>query len=153
MFPFSFFGDCSGFSFHHLPPPPIHFDCFDCLGTFELFNPSIAIITNADWDHVDHYKTRDDVINAFTRFADGRKENGILIICAEDDGAKKVGITSAKHGSIFVLGESKRIEGENPIRGSKPDSASPGRHRGLKQTAPEKDTKNKTNACQEGSSY
>ena len=36
-FAFSFFGDCSGFSFHHLPPPPIHFDCFDCLGTFELF--------------------------------------------------------------------------------------------------------------------
>lgn len=66
---------------------------------------------------------------------------------------EKVGITSAKHGPIFVLGESKRIEGEKPIRGSKPDSASPQRHRGLKQTAPEKDTKNKTNACQEGSSY
>ena len=59
-------------------------------GTFELFHPSIAIITNADWDHVDHYKTRDDVIKAFTRFADGRKENGTLIICAEDEGARKV---------------------------------------------------------------
>ncbi len=59
-------------------------------GTFELFHPSAAIITNADWDHVDHYKTRDDVIKAFTRFADGRKENGALIICAEDEGAKKV---------------------------------------------------------------
>ena len=59
-------------------------------GTFELFHPSVAIITNADWDHVDHYKTRDDVINAFIRFANGRKPGGTLIICAEDDGAVRV---------------------------------------------------------------
>ena len=59
-------------------------------GTFELFNPTIAIITNADWDHVDHYPTREDVIKAFTRFADGRKEGGTLILCAEDEGASHV---------------------------------------------------------------
>ena len=59
-------------------------------GTFELFTPKIAIITNADWDHVDHYPTREDVIKAFTRFADGRKEGGTLILCAEDEGASHV---------------------------------------------------------------
>ena len=59
-------------------------------GTFELFAPGIAIITNADWDHVDHYPTREDVIKAFTRFADGRKEGGTLILCAEDEGASHV---------------------------------------------------------------
>ena len=59
-------------------------------GSFELFHPEIAIITNADWDHVDHYPTRDDVINAFTRFVDGRKQDGTLIICAEDEGTQKV---------------------------------------------------------------
>ena len=80
-------------------------------GTFELFNPSIAIITNADWDHVDHYKTRDDVINAFTRFADGRKENGILIICAEDDGAKKVFNNCNKNrGKIIRYGFNKNFD-------------------------------------------
>ena len=59
-------------------------------GTFELFTPDIAIITNADWDHVDHYKTRDDVIQAFTRYADGRKQGGTLIMCAEDEGTSRV---------------------------------------------------------------
>ncbi|MBR4196849.1 MAG: UDP-N-acetylmuramate--L-alanine ligase [Synergistaceae bacterium] len=59
-------------------------------GTFELFTPDIAVITNADWDHVDHYPTRMDVIRAFTRFSDGRKEGGTLILCAEDDGANHV---------------------------------------------------------------
>ena len=59
-------------------------------GTFELFTPNIAVITNADWDHVDHYPTREDGIRAFVRFADGRKEGGALILCAEDEGANHV---------------------------------------------------------------
>lgn len=59
-------------------------------GTFELFTPSTAVITNADWDHVDHYKTRRDVTDAFTRFADGRKPSGTLIMCAEDEGTSRV---------------------------------------------------------------
>ncbi|MBQ3585702.1 MAG: UDP-N-acetylmuramate--L-alanine ligase [Synergistaceae bacterium] len=59
-------------------------------GTFELFTPNIAIITNADWDHVDHYPTREEGIRAFIRFADGRKEGGTLILCGEDEGASHV---------------------------------------------------------------
>ena len=59
-------------------------------GSFELFHPEITIITNVDWDHVDHYKTRNDVIKAFIRFSNGIKQNGTLIICAEDEGANKV---------------------------------------------------------------
>lgn len=74
-------------------------------GTFELFTPDIAIITNADWDHVDHYKTRDDVIAAFTRYADGRKEGGTLIMCAEDEGASRVyGLCDKKRGKIIRYG-------------------------------------------------
>ena len=80
-------------------------------GTFELFHPSIAIITNADWDHVDHYKTRNDVIEAFTRFSDGRKENGILILCGEDEGAEKVFKKCDKNrGKIIRYGFSKEFD-------------------------------------------
>ena len=59
-------------------------------GSFELFHPQIAIITNVDWDHVDHYKTHDDAIKAFVRFSKGLKRDGVLIICGEDEGADKV---------------------------------------------------------------
>lgn len=59
-------------------------------GSFELFTPNIAIITNADWDHVDHYPTREAGIQAFTRYADGRKQNAALVICADDEGASQV---------------------------------------------------------------
>ena len=74
-------------------------------GTFELFNPNIAIITNADWDHVDHYPTREDVIKAFTRFADGRKDGGTLILCAEDEGTSHVfEMCDKKRGEILRYG-------------------------------------------------
>ena len=74
-------------------------------GTFELFTPDIAIITNADWDHVDHYKTRDEVIAAFTRYADGRRDGGTLIMCAEDDGTQKVlGMCDKSRGRVIRYG-------------------------------------------------
>ncbi|MBQ3403642.1 MAG: UDP-N-acetylmuramate--L-alanine ligase [Synergistaceae bacterium] len=77
-------------------------------GTFELFHPETSIITNADWDHVDHYPTRDDVIKAFTRFADGRKEGGALILCAEDEGASRVyDLCGKSRGSILRYGWGK----------------------------------------------
>ncbi|MBR2209616.1 MAG: UDP-N-acetylmuramate--L-alanine ligase [Synergistaceae bacterium] len=80
-------------------------------GTFELFHPAVTIITNADWDHVDHYKTRDDVIKAFIRFANGRKSDGVLIICAEDDGANRVFNECDKtRGKIIRYGFGKNFD-------------------------------------------
>ncbi|GHS92796.1 UDP-N-acetylmuramate--L-alanine ligase [Synergistales bacterium] len=55
-------------------------------GSFEFFTPSVTVITNIDWDHVDHFKTREDLLEAFVRFADALKTGGSLIVCAEDVG-------------------------------------------------------------------
>lgn len=80
-------------------------------GTFELFHPQIAIITNADWDHVDHYPTRESVLQAFTRYADGRKQGGSLILCAEDDGAKQVyEMCNKSRGGILRYGWGKKYD-------------------------------------------
>lgn len=77
-------------------------------GSFELFTPDIAVITNADWDHVDHYPAREDVIKAFTRFADGRKEGGTLILCAEDEGSSRVfELCGKSRGGILRYGWGK----------------------------------------------
>ena len=37
-------------------------------GSFEMFHPDIAVVTNADWDHVNYYPTFNSVLAAFTRF-------------------------------------------------------------------------------------
>ncbi len=59
-------------------------------GSFEFFSPDIAVITNIDWDHIDHYPTHESVFEAFERFADGRKEGAPLILCGEDPGAHRL---------------------------------------------------------------
>lgn len=59
-------------------------------GSFELFRPAVSIVTNVDWDHVDHFPSFEDVILAFARFASGRKEGAPLIVCAEDEGAQRM---------------------------------------------------------------
>jgi UDP-N-acetylmuramate--alanine ligase len=59
-------------------------------GSFELFSPEVAVITNIDWDHVDHYPTYDSVMDAFIRYVKGRKAASPLVICGEDAGARSL---------------------------------------------------------------
>ncbi|WP_040344983.1 UDP-N-acetylmuramate--L-alanine ligase [Aminomonas paucivorans] len=59
-------------------------------GSFELFSPEIAVVTNIDWDHVDHYPTYESVGDAFHRFALGKKPAGSLVLCAEDAGTRRL---------------------------------------------------------------
>lgn len=59
-------------------------------GSFELFTPDVAVVTNVDWDHIDHYASFQDVRDAFSRFANHRKHNASLILCAEDAGISEL---------------------------------------------------------------
>lgn len=59
-------------------------------GSFELFSPDIAVVTNIDWDHIDHYPTYDNVLEAFVRFINGRKKDAPIIMCAEDAGVQRL---------------------------------------------------------------
>lgn len=59
-------------------------------GSFEKFHPNIAVVTNADWDHVNHYPTFESVLEAFTRFTFNPKKNGLLVLCAEDAGLGRI---------------------------------------------------------------
>lgn len=69
-------------------------------GSFELFSPNVSIITNVDWDHIDHYPTFDDVVSAFDRFADGRKPGAPLIVCAEDLGVQRLLANKGNEGVV-----------------------------------------------------
>jgi UDP-N-acetylmuramate--alanine ligase len=59
-------------------------------GSFELFRPNVTVVTNVDWDHIDHYPTFDSVVDAFGRFIAGSKQGAPVIICAEDAGASRL---------------------------------------------------------------
>ncbi len=53
-------------------------------------HPKIAVITNIDFDHPDVYKDLDDVVKAFTKFANTLPKEGVLIICGDSSETKKL---------------------------------------------------------------
>lgn len=69
-------------------------------GSFELFSPHMAVVTNIDWDHIDHYPSMESVMDAFKRFMDGRKPGGLLVVCAEDPGIQRL---LASNGRVNIV--------------------------------------------------
>ncbi|MDR2293709.1 MAG: UDP-N-acetylmuramate--L-alanine ligase [Microbacterium sp.] len=57
-------------------------------GTFLLYDTSVALITNVDPDHLDHYGSRSAFDDAFVRFADEARE--AVVISSDDPGAVAV---------------------------------------------------------------
>ena len=53
-------------------------------GSFNKLSPEIAIITNIDSDHMDHFKNFDNLKKAFLEFAHRIPFYGSLIVCGDD---------------------------------------------------------------------
>ena len=53
-------------------------------GSFNKLSPEIAVITNIDSDHMDHYKTFENLKKAFNEFANRVPFYGLLIVCGDD---------------------------------------------------------------------
>lgn len=56
-------------------------------GSFTLFESSIAVVTNIDWDHVDQYPDMASMHRAFSEFLGKAKRDCSYVMCAEDLGA------------------------------------------------------------------
>jgi UDP-N-acetylmuramate--alanine ligase len=75
-------------------------------GSFELFHCQMAVVTNVDWDHVDHYPNLDSVKDAFVRFLGHVKPEGISVLCAEDPGVAAI-LPHVKGKNILTYGWGK----------------------------------------------
>ena len=58
-------------------------------GSFLLYDTAVALITNVDPDHLDHYGSVEAVEDAFVTFADEASE--LVVISSDDPGALRVG--------------------------------------------------------------
>ncbi|GAA0994566.1 UDP-N-acetylmuramate--L-alanine ligase [Subtercola frigoramans] len=58
-------------------------------GSFLLYDTAVALITNVDPDHLDHYGSTEAVEDAFVTFADNASE--LVVISSDDAGALRVG--------------------------------------------------------------
>lgn len=71
-------------------------------GTFLLYDTSVALITNVDPDHLDHWGTRDAFYDAFARFGSDATE--AVVVSADDPGARRV-TAELTHRRIVTFGQ------------------------------------------------
>jgi len=67
-------------------------------GSFLHYAPQIAVVTNVEPDHLDHYGSREAFEEAFVQFAARVTAGGLLITCADDAGAARLAVAAARPG-------------------------------------------------------
>lgn len=72
-------------------------------GTFLLYDTAVALITNVDPDHLDHWGSRDAFYDAFARFGDDAGE--AVVISSDDEGARRV-TARLTHPRVVTFGQS-----------------------------------------------
>jgi UDP-N-acetylmuramate--alanine ligase len=71
-------------------------------GSFLLYDTAVALVTNVDADHLDHYGDHDAFDAAFVEFANGASE--LVVISSDDPGAVRV-TAALSHPNIVTFGE------------------------------------------------
>jgi UDP-N-acetylmuramate--alanine ligase len=57
-------------------------------GTFLVYRPEVAVVTNVQPDHLDFYGTAEAVAAAYDEFAGTLREGGLLVACWDDPGSR-----------------------------------------------------------------
>src|SRR5699024_6712101 len=65
---------------------------------FVNYSPQVAIVTNIEADHLDHYRTAQAYAGAFEEFAARVRPGGLIITSADDDGAGAFARTLRQRG-------------------------------------------------------
>lgn len=66
--------------------------------SFLNYHPRVAVVTNVEPDHLDHYGSRESFEQAFVDFAHRIVPDGALVVCADDPGALRLGQTYYREG-------------------------------------------------------
>ncbi|WP_066520500.1 UDP-N-acetylmuramate--L-alanine ligase [Curtobacterium ammoniigenes] len=71
-------------------------------GSFLLYDTSVALITNVDADHLDHYGSESAFLDAFVQFAGGARDR--VVISSDDPGAVSVTrLLRERHGDQVIV--------------------------------------------------
>jgi UDP-N-acetylmuramate--alanine ligase len=86
--------------------------------TFLLLAPVIAVVTNIDREHLDHYRDLEDIQEAFVAFVNKVPFYGAALLCTDDENVRAIlprvqrrVVTYGTEGSPDVLGVDIRLRG------------------------------------------
>ena len=71
-------------------------------GSFLNYSPAIEIVTNVEPDHLDRYHSREEFEEIFVEFARRLVPGGLLVTCAEDEGAVRLADAARAEGLRVV---------------------------------------------------
>jgi len=62
----------------------------EAYANFLQLNPAVAVVTNIDNDHLDHYRNMDNLRDAFVRFINRLPFYGFALVCGDDSGVQEI---------------------------------------------------------------
>jgi UDP-N-acetylmuramate--alanine ligase len=77
-------------------------------GSFLAITPRVAVVTNVEADHLDHWPDLASIEDAFVRFCLATRDvSGVAVICADDPGARRVADRARAEGvTVITYGQS-----------------------------------------------
>lgn len=87
-------------------------------GSFEKYHPYIAVITNVEPDHLDHYGSADAFMAAFAEHAHHAQK--YVVLCGDDEGALSVlasmGEEASRHCVVYTARQGIDLKGSYALR-------------------------------------
>lgn len=97
----------SGTNAHHGTGPVFVLEADESDGSFVVYRPEVAVVTNVQADHLDHYGSFEGVARGFEQFAATIRDGGVLVSCADDAGSAALAVATAARGTrVVTYGES-----------------------------------------------
>lgn len=66
------------------------------------YHADVAVVTNAELDHPDAYGSTEEVLEVFATFLSQRREGGVAILCADDEGTRALAARAS--GAVLTYG-------------------------------------------------
>ncbi len=78
------------------------FEACEYMDSFLDFNPTVAVLLNADLEHVDYFKSIEQIIESFGKYASLTGKDGYAIACADDENIMKA--VEKYEGTLVTFG-------------------------------------------------
>jgi UDP-N-acetylmuramate--alanine ligase len=82
-------------------------------GSFLRLSPAVAVITNIDREHLDHYASLDDIRQAFVYFANRVPFYGVAVLCADDPEVRTILPLVRKRALLYGTTPDADVRAEN----------------------------------------
>lgn len=83
-------------------------------GSFLKFYPRLAVVTNIEDDHLDHYGTEENIYQAFKQFLGNIKEGGKAILCVDNPKVRRLAQETEKTVLTYgMIGEGANYTARN----------------------------------------